>query len=81
MAHSKLTFEKALQKLEEIVEKLETNDLDLEKALNQFEEGMKLSQYCSQKLEETEKKISLIMEKADGTIEASPFQPTEPEAS
>ncbi len=73
MPKAKMTFEKALQKLEAIVETLESEELELEKALQQFEEGMKLSQYCSQKLDETEKKISLIVEQADGTIEKSPF--------
>jgi exodeoxyribonuclease VII small subunit len=76
MAKTNLSFEKALQKLETIVEKLENNELELEKALQHFEEGMKLSQYCSRKLEETEKKISLIMEKADGSIEETPFDET-----
>jgi exodeoxyribonuclease VII small subunit len=81
MAKSKLTFEQALQKLEAIVDTLETNELDLEKALKQFEEGMTLSHYCSQKLEETEKKISLILEKAGGTIEREPFSPSKPDQS
>jgi exodeoxyribonuclease VII small subunit len=76
MAKTNLSFEKALQKLEAIVEKLENNELELEKALQQFEEGIKLSQYCSRKLEETEKKISLILEKADGSIEEPPFDET-----
>jgi exodeoxyribonuclease VII small subunit len=81
MANTKLSFEKAIEKLETIVEKLETNELDLEKALSQFEEGMRLSHYCSQKLEETEKKISLIMEKADGKLEKSPFAPSKQDPS
>ena len=76
MAKKPLSFEKALEKLESIVETLENNELELEKALMQFEEGMQLSQYCSQKLQETEKKISLILEKADGSIEKKPFDET-----
>ena len=73
MAKKPLSFEKALEKLESIVETLENNELELEKALKQFEEGMQLSRYCSQKLQETEEKISLILEKADGSIEKEPF--------
>ena len=71
---AKLTFEKAMEQLEKIVETMESGVLSLEQSLKQFEEGMKLSQYCAQKLDETEKKISVIMEKGDGTIEESPFE-------
>lgn len=71
---AKLTFEKAMEQLEKIVETMESGALSLEQSLKQFEEGMKLSQYCAEKLDETEKKISTIMEKGDGTIEESPFE-------
>jgi exodeoxyribonuclease VII small subunit len=71
---AKLTFEKALEKLEDIVDVLESDDLSLEKALAKFEEGMKLSQFCSNKLDETEKKISLIMEKTSGDYEEVSFK-------
>ena len=69
----KLTFEKALEKLEDIVDTLESDDLSLEKALAKIEEGMKLSQYCSNKLDETEKKISLILEKTNDDFEEVSF--------
>ena len=71
---AKITFEKAMEQLEKIVEIMESGALSLEQSLKQFEEGMKLSQYCAQKLDETEKKISIIMEKGNGTIEESPFE-------
>jgi exodeoxyribonuclease VII small subunit len=70
---AKQTFEKALEQLEKIVETMESGALSLEQSLKQFEEGMQLSQFCAQKLDETEKKISLIMEKTNGTIEEVPF--------
>jgi exodeoxyribonuclease VII small subunit len=70
----KLTFEKALEQLEDIVDVLESDELSLEKALAKFEEGMKLSQFCSNKLDETEKKISLIMEKTSGDYEEVSFR-------
>ena len=70
----KQTFEKALEQLEQIVEALESNELSLENALAKFEEGMKLSQFCARKLDETERKIALIMEKANGEIQESPFE-------
>ncbi len=70
---AKQSFEKALEQLEKIVETLESNELSLEKALAKFEEGMKLSQYCAKQLDETERKISQIMEKADGSVKKAPF--------
>lgn len=70
---SKLSFEKALERLEAIVEEMESGQLSLENALKKFEEGVKLSQLCTQKLNETEKKISLLMEQGDGTVVEKPF--------
>ena len=70
---TKVTFEKAMEQLEKIVASMETEALSLEQSLKKFEEGMKLSQYCTQKLEETEKKISLIMGNKDDDFEELPF--------
>ena len=71
---NKLTFEKAMEQLEKIVASLETDPLSLEQSLKKFEDGMKLSQYCSEKLEETEKKISLIMGIKDDDFEEVPVE-------
>ena len=68
-----LTFEQALRRLEEIVEALETEDLDLDKSLKFFEEGVHLSRHCNQQLHAAEKRIDMLLSKADGTIEAEPF--------
>jgi exodeoxyribonuclease VII small subunit len=73
----KKTFETALEQLERIVETLESNELTLEKALAKFEEGMKLSQFCAKKLDETERKISLIMEKSNGDVSEEAFDSDE----
>ena len=70
---AELTFEKALDKLEQIVQDLEKGELSLEKSLAKFEEGVRLSRFCSTKLDETEKKITLLMESGDGLIEEKPF--------
>ena len=56
----KVSFEKALKQLEEIVNKLESGDLGLEDSLELFEEGIKLSRFCSKKLELAEKKIEML---------------------
>lgn len=55
-----LSFEHALEKLEILVDKLEKGDLALEQALKYYEEGVRLSRFCSQKLAEVEGKIELI---------------------
>jgi exodeoxyribonuclease VII small subunit len=70
---SKLNFEQAIQQLEQIVQEMESGKLSLENALKKFEEGIKLSRFCSKKLEETEKKISLLIENTDGSVSEMPF--------
>jgi exodeoxyribonuclease VII small subunit len=62
------TFEKALIQLEKIVSELETGDLPLEKALKKFEEGVAFSRFCSEKLDESERKIALLLKEPDGTL-------------
>ncbi|WP_078810445.1 exodeoxyribonuclease VII small subunit [Selenihalanaerobacter shriftii] len=56
-----LSFEDALEELEEIVDKLEVGELGLEESLTEFEEGIKLSKFCSQTLQEVEEKIEIII--------------------
>jgi exodeoxyribonuclease VII small subunit len=73
---TKLSFEKALERLETIVQEMESGELSLENALKKFEEGVRLSQLCTQKLNETEKKISLLMEQSDGSLAETPFGET-----
>ncbi len=74
MAAKPMTFEKALEKLEEIVSEIEGGDLPLEKALKRFEEGVNLSRICTKKLDETEKKIHLLLENKEGDLTESPFE-------
>ncbi len=70
---AKQNFENAMQKLEEITKELEVGELPLEKALQRFEEGVKLSKFCSEKLEETEKRVTILLEGMDGDILKKPF--------
>jgi len=70
---AELTFEQALRRLEEIVEALETEDLDLDKSLQFFEEGVTLSRHCNQQLQAAEKRIDVLLTKADGTLTTEPF--------
>jgi len=67
------TFEKAMNKLEKIVQELESTDLPLEKAIKKFEEGVQLSKFCSEKLDETEKKISILLKDQNDRVYEKPF--------
>ena len=58
---SQTTFTKALQRLEEIVEKLEDPSLDLEEGLKLLEEGVSLHKFCKNKLTEANAKITAIL--------------------
>jgi exodeoxyribonuclease VII small subunit len=62
-----------MKQLERIVQELESSDLPLESAIKKFEEGMKLTKFCSKKLDETEKKVSLLLKNAEGQISEEPF--------
>ena len=53
-------FESAAQKLEDIVSEMETGELSLDETLKKFEEGIKLSKFCSDKLNEAEEKITTL---------------------
>jgi len=69
----KMKFEEALKKLEEIVGKLEQGEVPLEKAIQLYEEGMKLAKFCSGKLEEAEKKIEILTRDENGNLKKEPF--------
>ena len=66
-------FEEAMERLENIVQSLEEGELPLEKALKVFEEGMRLLKFCSDKLEEAEKKVTLLVKKSGNKITQIPF--------
>lgn len=67
-------FEDAMKRLEKIVQNLEGGDLPLEDALKAFEEGMRLAKFCSHKLEEAEKKVSILIQENNGKHVEAPFQ-------
>ena len=69
----KMTFEDSMTKLEQIVDALEAGDLPLEKALKKFEEGVQLSKFCFNKLDETEKKVSLLLKDQNGNVKETVF--------
>jgi exodeoxyribonuclease VII small subunit len=66
-------FESAIKRLEEIVAQLESGDLQLEKSLGLFEEGINLSRFCHTKLDEAERKVTILLKDAEGELKPAPF--------
>jgi len=73
------SFEKNLERLDTIVRQLEDAELPLEKALQLYEEGMKLSEVCHKQLEEAEGRVEILMKKSGGKVVAEPFRTEETE--
>jgi len=69
-----LSFEAGLQELEQIVKEMESGDLPLERALELFEKGMKISEDCRKQLEEAETRVEILVRKGD-RVQAEPFRP------
>ena len=65
---SEIKFEKAMTRLENIVEELERGDLDIDKSLEIFEEGIKMSRLCSKKLNEAEARIEKLSKGKKGDL-------------
>jgi exodeoxyribonuclease VII small subunit len=73
---AKEKFEDALSKLEKIVSKLEEEEISLEESLKFFEEGVRLSRFCNQKLDEVEKKVEILLKDKEGALKTEPFIPS-----
>ena len=65
-------FERSLQELEALVEKMEQGDLSLEESLSHFERGVQLSRTCQQALKDAEQKVEILMQK-NGQDETAEF--------
>ena len=65
---SEIKFEKAMTRLESIVDELERGDLNIDKSLEIFEEGIKMSRICSKKLNEAESKIEKLTKGKKGEL-------------
>ena len=63
-----IKFEKAIQRLEKIVDDLEKGEMDIDKSLEIFEEGIKMSRVCSKKLNEAEAKIEKLTKGQKGEL-------------
>jgi exodeoxyribonuclease VII small subunit len=74
----KQNFEDDLKKLQKIVEELSSGSLSLAEALKKYEEGIKLSQACSQTLSDAQRKVELLMKK-EGKFSLEKFDAREEE--
>lgn len=65
-------FEEMLDELEEIVQTLEKENLNLDESISKFEEGMKLAKQCNEKIEQAEKRITILLNE-NGEIKEENF--------
>lgn len=68
-----LSFEEAIQRLEEVVNLLENGDIPLEKSIELYQEGVLLARHCDQKLTQVQQKIDILLEE-DGKLVLQPFE-------
>ena len=68
-------FETSLNELEKIVNQLENGDLPLEKSLSLFEDGVKLSRECRERLIQAERRIEVLLKDSDGNLSLKEIEP------
>lgn len=71
------TFEQSLEELEKIVKQLEDGDLPLEKSLELFENGVKLSRECRERLTNAERRIEVLMKDSNGNLSVERLETAE----
>lgn len=69
MKKEELSFEELMKRLEEVTNKLEKEELNLDESVALFEEGMNLSKKCNETLENAEKRISILLENNGELVE------------
>jgi exodeoxyribonuclease VII small subunit len=70
------SFETSLEALEQIVQELEQGDLPLEKSLELFEQGIRLSRECQERLSQAERRIEVLLRDNQGRVTVSEFETT-----
>jgi exodeoxyribonuclease VII small subunit len=68
------SFEASLEALEQIVHELERGDLPLEKSLALFEDGIRLSRQCQERLNQAERRIEVLLRDNQGRPVVSEFE-------
>ena len=71
-----LDFEASMDRLEAVVRELEGGKVSLERAMALFEEGRKLGQACRAALDSAQVRVDKLLERADGSAESQPFEPS-----
>jgi exodeoxyribonuclease VII small subunit len=71
------SFESSIKELERIVEQLEAGDIPLERSLELFEQGVRISRECQRRLDEAERKVEILLKAGDGSTTRDKFE--EPE--
>ncbi|HWX40558.1 MAG TPA: exodeoxyribonuclease VII small subunit [Blastocatellia bacterium] len=71
------SFESSIKELEKIVEQLEAGDIPLERSLELFEQGVRISRECQRRLDEAERKVEILLKTGDGSTTRDKFE--EPE--
>ena len=69
-----MKFEVALEKLEQIVRKLEGGELNLDESLKAFEDGISLTRTCESLLKDAKGKIEMLIKNENGEAEIKPFK-------
>ena len=65
MMSDKINFEKSLKRIEEIISELEKNDVELDQSIKLYQEGIELTSFCYNKLNEVEKQSIKILEESE----------------
>ena len=76
MANKQESFEESLERLEALVEQMESGELNLEKMITHFEEGSALVERCSKKLSEVELNLEKLVKRGE-SLEREPFDSEE----
>ncbi len=71
---AKFDFEKAMARLEKIIENLESGELGLDESIKVFEEGVELSKKCHKKLTEAEARVKELIKNENGEFELKLFE-------
>jgi exodeoxyribonuclease VII small subunit len=71
------SFESSIKELERIVEQLEAGDIPLERSLELFEQGVRISRECQRRLDEAERKVEILLKAGDGSTTRDKFEELE----
>ena len=74
-SENKLSFEQGLERLEQIVALLERGEASLDQSLTLYEEAAGLIKRCNAALEQAEKRVSILLQREDGSVSEQAFDP------